>query len=71
MNFRNNLPLIDRISLLDTFLFWSASYTMRLLAFLVTALFLLFGVQAVSANVKDAISYVAPFISHKLAFRCD
>ena len=62
LNFRNNLPLIDRISLIDTFLFWSASHTMRLLAFLVPALFLLFGVQAVSANVKDAISYVAPFI---------
>jgi len=62
LNFRNKLPLIDRISLVDTFLFWSASHTMRLLAFVVPALFLLFGVQAVSANVKDAVSYVAPFI---------
>jgi len=66
LNFRNKLPLIDRISLVDTFLFWSASHTMRLLAFVVPALFLLFGVQAVSANVKDAVSYVAPFIVAQL-----
>jgi len=62
LNLRNGLPLIDRISLIDTFLFWSATHTMRLLAFVVPALFLLFGIQAVSANVKDAISYVTPFI---------
>jgi cellulose synthase (UDP-forming) len=62
LNLRNKLPLIDRISLIDTFLFWSASHTMRLLAFVIPALYLLFGVQAVSATVRDAISYVAPFI---------
>ena len=66
LNFRNKLPLIDRISLIDTFLFWSASHSMRLIAFVVPALFLLFGVQAVSANVKDAVSYVAPFIVAQL-----
>ena len=66
LNFRNKLPLIDRISLVDTFLFWSASHTMRLIAFVVPALFLLFGIQAVSANVKDAVSYVAPFIVAQL-----
>ncbi len=66
LNLRNGLPFIDRISLVDTFLFWSASHTMRLLAFVVPALFLLFGIQSVSANVKDAISYVAPFIVAQL-----
>ena len=66
LNFRNKLPLIDRISLIDTFLFWSASHTMRLIAFVVPPLFLLFGIQAVSANVKDAVSYVAPFIVAQL-----
>ena len=62
LNFSNKLPLVDRISLIDTFLFWSASHAMRLFAFVVPALFLLFGVKAVSANIADAISYVAPFI---------
>jgi cellulose synthase/poly-beta-1,6-N-acetylglucosamine synthase-like glycosyltransferase len=62
LNFRNGLPFIYRISLVDTFLFWAASHAMRLLAFIVPALFLLFGIQSVSANVTDAISYVGPFI---------
>jgi cellulose synthase/poly-beta-1,6-N-acetylglucosamine synthase-like glycosyltransferase len=62
LNLRNGLPFIDRVSLIDTFLFWSASHTMRLLAFVVPALYLLFGVQSVTANVMDAVSYVAPFI---------
>ena len=66
LNFSNGLPLIDRISLVDTFLFWSASHAMRLLAFIVPALFLLFDIKAVSADVKDAISYVLPFILAQL-----
>jgi cellulose synthase/poly-beta-1,6-N-acetylglucosamine synthase-like glycosyltransferase len=66
INFRNGLPFIDRVSLVDTFLFWSASHAMRLIAFVVPALFLLFGIKSVSANVHDAISYVAPFIVAQL-----
>ena len=66
MNLRNGLPLIDRISLIDTFLFWAASHTMRLVAFIVPALYLLFGIQAVRADVSDAVSYVAPFIVAQL-----
>jgi cellulose synthase (UDP-forming) len=62
LNLRNQLPLIDRISLIDTFLFWSASHAMRLLAFVIPALFLIFGIQSVHASVRDAISYVTPFI---------
>jgi cellulose synthase (UDP-forming) len=66
LNLRNKLPLIDRISLIDTFLFWSASHTMRLFAFVVPPLFLIFGIQAVSANLEDAVSHVVPFIVAQL-----
>jgi cellulose synthase (UDP-forming) len=62
LKMRNGLPLIDRISLIDTFLFWSANHVMRLLAFIIPGLYLLFGVQAVHASLVDAISHVAPFI---------
>ena len=61
LNFRNGLPFIDRISLIDTFLFWSANHVMRLLAFVVPSLYLLFGIQAVHASLIDAISYICPF----------
>ena len=61
LNFRNGLPFVDRISLIDTFLFWSANHVMRLLAFVVPSLYLLFGIQAVHASLVDAISYIFPF----------
>ena len=67
LNFRNGLPLIDRISLIDTFLFWSANHAMRLLAFVVPSLFLLFGIQAVHATLTDAISHIGPFMLAQVA----
>ena len=63
LRLRNHLPLIDRISLIDTFLFWSANHVMRLLAFLIPGLYLLFGIQAVHASLTDAISHIFPFIT--------
>ena len=63
LRFRNGLPLIDRISLIDTFLFWSANHVMRLLAFVIPGLYLLFGIQAVHASLTDAISHIFPFIT--------
>ena len=63
----NSLPLIDRISLIDTFLFWSANHIMRLLAFVIPGLYLLFGIQAVHASLVDAIAHVGPFIIAQVA----
>ncbi len=67
LKMRNGLPLIDRISLIDTFIFWSANHLMRLVAFVIPGLYLLFGVQAVHASVVDAISHVGPFIIAQVA----
>jgi len=67
LNFRNGLHLIDRISLVDTFLFWTANHVMRLLAFAIPPIFLLFGVQAVHAGLIDAIAHIAPFIIAQVA----
>jgi cellulose synthase (UDP-forming) len=67
LRFRNGLPLIDRISLIDTFLFWSANHVMRLLAFVIPGLYLLFDVQAVHASLVDAISHIGPFIIAQVA----
>ena len=63
----NGLPFIHRISLIDTFLYWSANHAMRLFAFVVPSLFLLFGVQAVNASLIDAIAYVGPFMIAQMA----
>jgi len=67
LKFGNGLPLIHRISLIDTFLYWSANHVMRLLAFVVPSLFLLFGIQAVHASLVDAIAHVGPFMIAQMA----
>lgn len=65
----NNLPIVDRVMLIETFLYWSASHSFRVLGILVPALYLLFGIQAVHADVIDAIDYILPFfVAHIAAF---
>ena len=63
----NGLKLLDRLSLIETFLHWTMSYSFRILALIVPAIYLLFGVQAVHANVGDAISYFAPYFVAQVA----
>jgi cellulose synthase (UDP-forming) len=63
----NGLPIVDRIMLCETFLHWSATHLFRLLGAIVPALYLLFGIEAVHANVIDAIWYLAPFLAAQIA----
>jgi cellulose synthase (UDP-forming) len=49
--------------LCETFLHWSATHLFRLLGVIVPALYLLFDIEAVHANVIDAIWYLAPFVA--------
>lgn len=62
LRFGNKLPIVDRIMLCETFLHWSATHLFRILGVIVPALYLLFGIEAVHANVIDAIWYLAPFL---------
>jgi cellulose synthase (UDP-forming) len=57
---RNGLTLVDRVILLGTFLYWSATHAFRLLALIIPMLFLLFGIQAIHASIQDALSYFLP-----------
>jgi cellulose synthase (UDP-forming) len=57
----NGLSLIDRISLIDTFLYWLGSYSFRMLGIIVPILFLLFNVTAVQADVATTLSYYLPY----------
>jgi cellulose synthase (UDP-forming) len=60
--FGNGLPLSFRISLVETFLYWSASFLFRLLCMLAPALFFLFNIRMVQANLSDAIAHFAPMV---------
>jgi cellulose synthase (UDP-forming) len=63
----NGLKFMDRLSLLETFLHWTMSFSFRLVAIIVPAIYLLFGIQAVHANVGDAISFFAPYFAAQVA----
>ena len=60
LRFQNRLTFVDRVILSETFLYWSATHSFRLLALIVPVLFLLFGIQAVHASVQDVLSYFLP-----------
>ncbi|MEM8643792.1 MAG: glycosyltransferase, partial [Pseudomonadota bacterium] len=63
----NGLSLIDRISLLETFVYWGVTFKFRLIAIAIPILYLLFDIQAVHANVTDAVSYFVPAFAAQVA----
>jgi cellulose synthase (UDP-forming) len=57
----NGLSLLDRISLVETFLYWSANYSFRLLGIIVPILYWLFNVHTVQADVAQTLAYYLPY----------
>jgi len=53
---------IDRLTLIDTFLFWSATHAFRLLSIIVPPLYLLLDIKPVHAGLYDAVDHVFPFL---------
>lgn len=56
----NGLTLLDRISLIETFLYWSANYSFRLLGIIIPILYWLLNVNAVQADVARTLYYYLP-----------
>lgn len=63
----NGLSFIDRLGLIETFLHWSMTFTFRAATLIVPAIYLLFDIQAVYANVGDAISFFVPAFAAQVA----
>ncbi len=57
---RNGLELRDRLSLIETMLYWSAAYIFRVAGLVVPILYLLFDIRAVDVDVTQAIAYFFP-----------
>jgi cellulose synthase (UDP-forming) len=57
----NGLSLLDRISLLETFLYWSANYSFRLVGIIVPILYWIFDLHAVHADVDQTLFYYLPY----------
>jgi cellulose synthase/poly-beta-1,6-N-acetylglucosamine synthase-like glycosyltransferase len=60
--FRNGLPLSFRISLVETFLYWGASFTFRMLCYFAPAAYFLFHIRMVHASLADAVAHFAPML---------
>jgi cellulose synthase (UDP-forming) len=64
---RNALPLSLRISLIETFLYWGASFPFRMLCLLAPAVYFLFDVRIVQAGLADAVAHFAPMMLTQIA----
>ncbi len=64
----NGLSIIDRVSLIEAFLYWFGSYGFRMAGIIVPILYLLLNVSAVQADVITTLSYYVPhFIGSAIA----
>lgn len=60
-NFSNSLRIVDRLSLLESFLYWAGAYAFRVLGFAVPILYLLFDIHAVDVDVVAGLSHFLPY----------
>jgi cellulose synthase (UDP-forming) len=63
----NGLTPLDRLSLIETFLYWSANYSFRMLGILVPILYWMLNINAVQANVADTLGYYLPHFIAQIA----
>jgi cellulose synthase (UDP-forming) len=61
------LPLSFRISLIETFLYWSASFAFRILCQLAPAAYFLFNIRMVQAGLAEATAHFAPMVMAQVA----
>lgn len=57
----SSLKFIDRLSLIDAFLNWTAVFAFKVLCLLVPIAYLLFGVHAVKADLGDMLAEFLPY----------
>lgn len=62
----NSLGLLDRISLLDAFLYWVTTFPFRLICLAVPVVFWLTGVSVINADINDLIFYLGPCIAAQI-----
>jgi cellulose synthase (UDP-forming) len=67
LRWSNNLPFLYRINLIETFLYWSASFSFRISCMIVPALFFIFDVRVMEASVPDAVMHFAPMMIAQIA----
>lgn len=66
-NLNNGLRLIDRVSLVESLLYWSMAYLFRIAGIAVPILYLLFGINAVNVDTADGIAHFLPYYLAQIA----
>jgi len=59
---RRGVSWVDRLTLVDTFLYWSSTHAFRIFAIIIPAIYLLFDLKPVHAGLYDAIDHIFPFL---------
>ncbi len=67
LKFGNGLSIADRISLVDSFLYWSVGYMFRIACLFIPILYLVFDIQAVDASFEDGLSHFLPYYVSQVA----
>jgi cellulose synthase (UDP-forming) len=57
----HRLNLMERVSLLDSLLFWTTTFTFRIISLICPLLYWYFGVIVVEATLPDIVSYYVPY----------
>lgn len=57
----NGLRPIDRVSLIESMLYWAGAYLFRAAGIVVPVLYLLFGIHAVNVGTADGIAHFLPY----------
>ncbi|MDX8481523.1 glycosyltransferase [Mesorhizobium sp. VK24D] len=63
----NGLGFVDRMSLMESFLYWTASYLFRVIGLVIPVLYLLFDIQAVNVETADGIAHFVPYYLAQIA----
>jgi cellulose synthase (UDP-forming) len=67
LRLRNGLPLLFRIGLIESFLYWCGSFTFRMACQLAPVLYFLFNIRMVHAELADAIAHFGPMVMVQIA----
>jgi len=60
-NFGNKLRLRDRLSLIESLIYWTSSFAFRFATLLVPLLYLLFDIRALDVDLVDGIEHFVPY----------
>jgi len=64
---RHRLNLRQRISIIDSVMYWSTTFSFRIASIVVPLLYWYFGILAVNANVEEVLAYFVPAYAASLA----